>query len=77
MDIGKIERDIEGMGELKDRDQKLETARKLKKEVADAERECANDFSISFDIVKRVRALIPIIEGHVSRLEAGARRRGA
>jgi hypothetical protein len=76
MDIGKIERDIAELKELKKSDDRLAKARLLLAEVQDAERECARDFSIPFDIVSRVRAQIPIIEGHVNRLEAGLIRRG-
>lgn len=51
MDIGKIERDIAGLKELKKSDDRLILARKLKKDLSDAEAECARDFSIPFDEV--------------------------
>lgn len=76
MDIGKLERDIAELKDLKKSDDRLAKARLLKAQVAEAELECARDFSISFDSVRRVRIQIPIIEGHVSRLEAGLIRRG-
>jgi len=76
MDIGKIERDISELKELKKSDERLAKARLILSEVQNAERECARDFSIPFDIVRRVREQIPIIEGHVNRLEAGLIRRG-
>ena len=75
-DIERIKREIEDLKQLKKSDDRLEAARKLKKAVADAEAECARDFSIPFDVVVKVRQQIPIIEGHVSRLESGLIRRG-
>lgn len=75
MDIDKIKRDLDEMAGIKKSDDRLAKAKSIYSDIEKAEAECAQDFSIPFDSVKRLRELIPIAQGHVSRLEAGARRR--
>lgn len=76
MDIGNLERRIFEISEIKNPDERLKSAHEIFNSVRDAESECARDFQIPFDSVRRLRKLIPEIEGIVNRLEAGARRRG-
>ncbi len=76
MDMAKLGRDIVALKDLKSSADRLALARKLKDELAAAELECVRDFAIPFEQVRNIKILIPIIEGHVSRLEAGLRRRG-
>ena len=61
MDIGLLERNVKATSTMKGADKKIR-AKTVLKEVMAAEKECALDFSIPFDTVQRLRALIPKIQ---------------
>lgn len=74
MDIGAIERDIDELNGLSG-DAKLIRSRQVLARVRGGEDECARDFSIPFDQVRRLCSLVPKIQAIVSRLESGKKRR--
>lgn len=74
IDVDKIERDVAVLDDMKG-EEKLQAARKAYLAVSLAEQECARDFTVPFQVVKKVRELIPVVQATVNRLEAGARKR--
>lgn len=76
IDADKIERDLAALDGLAG-DDKLHAARVVYEKMTRAEAECARDFTIPFEVVKKLRQLIPVIQATLNRLESGARRRAA
>lgn len=75
IDILGIKQQIEGLKELKNPDDRLQTARTILQKVVAAERQIAADFSVPFDTVRELKNIIPDIQAIVGRLEAGLKRR--
>lgn len=75
IDINGLRERLKGLGEMKDQQQKLQAARGLLAAVSMAEQEAARDFSISFDVVSRLREIIPAVQAAAGRAEKAERRR--
>lgn len=74
IDIQGLKQRLAGLSDISKPEQRLQAARGLLKDVTAAERTVAMNFDISFDIVSRLKELIPEVQNAAERAERSERR---